>query len=447
MSSLRSANYRWWLVSDSSGVVGGSLRGFAVPLVVYLLSGSAVWAGAVGTVAAVITTVLSLPGGVIVDRHDRRRLVRWYAVGSVLVWGAVTGLGVAGWLTWQVVFAAAVAGAVLAALFGSATDAALRSVVDLEDFPRAMAVNQGRDAAIRLASGPLGGLLLGVTSWLPFLGTTLAHLVQGLTIGRVNGDLAPPAREPKSVLHDLLEGLRWMRGQSVIVHVSLVAVLTNFGFGGALFAFNLVLLATGHTPFQVGVLDAASAVAALVGSLFAARLVAHVPTGVLVIATLAVDTALFAPAILDQSYVVLVAVSAAVSLLVPALNASALGYLFGRTPVELQGRMQSVLGVVSMGLGSLAPGLVGLLLDWRGARVTIAVFVGVLVLATLATIWSRPIRTIPRPAGWETASPSPSGDSPGGSAQHELEPHRHPTAPRDVDRDPGDSSDPLESNP
>ncbi|CAI9402259.1 MFS transporter [Aestuariimicrobium sp. T2.26MG-19.2B] len=400
MSSLRSGTYRWWLVSDSSGVVGGSLRGFAVPLVVYLLSGSPVWAGAVGTSAAVITTIVSLPGGVIVDRYDRGRLVRLYALGCVVIWGSVTGLGVAGLLTWPIVFAAAVVGAVLAALFGSATDAALRSVVDVEDFPGAMAVNQGRDAGIRLAAGPLGGLLLGLTTWLPFAGTAVAHLIQGITISRVATDLAPPTREPKSVLHDLLEGLRWMRGQRVIIDISLIAILTNFGFGGALFTFNLVLLANGHTPFEVGILDAASAVAALIGSLFAARLVSRLPTGVLVIGAIGVDTLLFVPAVVWQTYPVLIAVVTAVSFVVPALNASALGYLFGRTPVELQGRMQSVLGVVSMGLGSLAPGLAGLLLHSRSAGLTIGVFVAVMVLATVMTASSRAVRTIPRPTQW-----------------------------------------------
>ncbi len=46
---------------------------------------------------------------------------------------------------------------------------------------RAQAANQGRDAALQLAGGPLGGLLLGIGGWAVGVVMTLCHAIAALT--------------------------------------------------------------------------------------------------------------------------------------------------------------------------------------------------------------------------------------------------------------------------
>ncbi|NKF31968.1 MFS transporter, partial [Pseudomonas sp. BGM005] len=52
---------------------------------------------------------------------------------------------------------------------------------------RAQAANQGRDAALQLAGGPLGGLLLGVGGWLVGVAMTVCHVVAAVTAGMLRG--------------------------------------------------------------------------------------------------------------------------------------------------------------------------------------------------------------------------------------------------------------------
>ena len=89
MSLWKSRDYRWWLAGDSAGMAAMMLRQFAVPLVAYSLSGSPELAGLVGTVQVAIATVAALPGGVLIDRHDRRTTIRLQALAGLVIWAAV----------------------------------------------------------------------------------------------------------------------------------------------------------------------------------------------------------------------------------------------------------------------------------------------------------------------------------------------------------------------
>jgi len=90
-------------------------------------------------------------------------------------------------------------------------------------------------------------------------------------------------------------------------------------------------------------------------------------------------------------------------LLLPALNAAMGGYLFAQTPVELQGRVQTLLGLFVGGLSALSPLAAGLLLPAVGLTPTIGAFLAILALATVAAALSDAVRSIPRPDRWEEA--------------------------------------------
>ena len=71
----RSRDYLLWFTGDTLADFGSSLRAFAMPLIAYAATGSLTTAGLVGTVGAVASTVMTVPGGVVVDRVDRKRLI------------------------------------------------------------------------------------------------------------------------------------------------------------------------------------------------------------------------------------------------------------------------------------------------------------------------------------------------------------------------------------
>ena len=89
MNLFKSRDYRWWFVGDTAGASAIAIRQFAVPLAAYALSGSPALAGLLGTVQVAVATAASLPGGVLIDRHDRRRIIRGYALAGASIWAAV----------------------------------------------------------------------------------------------------------------------------------------------------------------------------------------------------------------------------------------------------------------------------------------------------------------------------------------------------------------------
>ncbi len=82
-------DFRLLWLSGLFAALGGQMSAIALPLLILKETGSAVQAGAVGTVAVCAVLITMLPGGVMADRVERRRLMRLCDVGSL---AAVTAL-------------------------------------------------------------------------------------------------------------------------------------------------------------------------------------------------------------------------------------------------------------------------------------------------------------------------------------------------------------------
>ncbi len=402
MGLLRNRDYRWWFAGDTAGASAVALRAFVVPLFAFGLTGSTVLAGVVGTLTQALGTLAAIPGGVVIDRHDRLRLMRLYAASGLVIWGTITILAATRHLTYPVFVLLAGLGALLAGFFGLATDAALRSLVSTTEYPRAAAANQGRDAAVSLASGPVGGFLYGLVSWLPFATALVGYAIAGLATFGIRADLRPPAYDQRSIVGDIASAGRWIWGKPRLRHLLPMIMVVNFAVGGIFVGFQLWLLSQGFTPLQIGWLSAAEASALLLGSLIAGAVVRRIPTGALVAVTLGLLSLALVPTVASGRYGVILTSAAVGSLLIPSLNTGLLGYLFGLVPPELQGRVQSVITVAVGGLAALAPLTAGWALQALGYRTTISTFLALLMAATLAAAASRPIREIPRPDAWDT---------------------------------------------
>lgn len=87
-------DFRLLWLSGLFAVIGTQMTALALPLLVLRETGSAVQAGAIGTVSIASLLVTMLPGGVVADRVERRRLMRLCDLGSLTV---VTALVVAVW--------------------------------------------------------------------------------------------------------------------------------------------------------------------------------------------------------------------------------------------------------------------------------------------------------------------------------------------------------------
>ena len=123
---------------------------------------------------------------------------------------------------------------------GPSEMSAVRSVVPPEQLSTALSQSQARQHVGALLGGPLGGILYGVTRWLPFAFDAVSFAAYWLLAGRLRTDLSAPRhdgprRKPRQ---DVAEGIRfvlsWPYFRALVVWSALVNLLVNAMFFVAL---------------------------------------------------------------------------------------------------------------------------------------------------------------------------------------------------------------------
>lgn len=139
----------------------------------------------------------------------------------------------------------------------------------------------------------------------------------------------------------------------------------------------------------------------LVGSLLANKLVDMVPTGKLIAGALALFVVSQMPLLFLHSYAAILICQILAGLPFPALNAGLLGFLYGKTPDNMQGRASAVFETTVGILGAACPAMVGWLLQQPDLGFTAVMAVAVVCsVAGLAVSLAGPLRSIPNPDQW-----------------------------------------------
>ena len=399
----RNGEYLRWLVGDLLLDAGTGIGAFAFPLVTFVVTGELGITGLVALVQGLGALAGLIPGGLLADRVERRRLrllagATGAVIQGVLVLVLLTGVAGAALLA-----ALAFADRFRETLLGSASNAMLKQLVPTTQLPRAVAVNQGRQAAVEMASGPVGGALLGLSIAFPPLAQLLGNLGSVLATLTMRRRYFPrtAGAERTRVGEDLREALRWMISQPLRLQILAVASSVNLGANGIIFAVLLDLAADGVPATRIGLLNTVLAAAILLGALLAPRLVDTVPTGVLAIAPVLLMALVGVFLALDPGMLWIGAAYAVLGVGIPAINASSQGFFTHITPVAMQGRVSSLMRLVSTALMPLAPAVAGWGLDLVGLLPTMLVFAGVLALGAAAGLLGPGLRRIPTAPRWE----------------------------------------------
>src|SRR5215204_6097582 len=172
--------------------------------------------------------LLTLVGGVVADRHDRRR---------VLIGSQIVQMSTALTLAALVFFDAVHVGAILALSFvaglgqafgGPAYQALIPSLVEKTDLPNAIALNSIQFNLARV----IGPLLAGAT--LAAWGSAACFGLNGLSflvviaalLGMTHKHMKPA--NPKPMMQELKGGLRYAKGEPAILALTVLAALTTF---------------------------------------------------------------------------------------------------------------------------------------------------------------------------------------------------------------------------
>lgn len=387
--------------SRTAQLVGSGIGAFAVPLIAYDLTGSVAHAGIIAAIGEVGGLVVTLPAGVVADRVDRRRLIIGCAVVGAAAWTWAAAAGVVGLLTgWQLAVVLFVA-AVVTAFVNPAESGAIRRVVPTEQMHKAMAAVQGRGAVASLLGGPLGGLLYSLGRMVPVMANVVGEIFVAVATafvrGRLNGDREAGPEHP---VRSLLDGLRFCWSVPLLrTTVGLFAVI-NLTVNALVIAITLQLVRTGTTPFLIGLMEFATGGAALIGSVFAGRVLDRMRVAVITVVTLAFMAVCIATMAVVQQYIAFLALLAVPMLLVPALNAGLGGYVAAITPDRLQGRLSSVTSLTWLLAAPASPVLGSQLLAHTGLGATLWALAVALSVTVGLLFLVKPLWRIGRPETW-----------------------------------------------
>ncbi|WP_371164423.1 MFS transporter [Buchananella felis] len=383
--SANAVNYYRWLVADTSLSLGAAFRAFALPVLVFLATGSESQAGIIQATATAVSGASLLAGGVIVDHFDRRKLVMVEAVTGIVVTGAAIAWALAFGLSFWMLLVVGVLMALRAGLLSTATDTLLRDVVPPKELPSRMAMNEGRDAAIQLGGGPLAGALV-TWHWLSnFAAELILNALALVTAARIRllpegaraeeddaaedavteEDASPAAdatdspQETGGRISRALAGFKLLAANQLMRRFAVLAVLFNPFLNGFFLYLLLSTLKTSGAPISAAFFNSVSAVGMLLGAAAATRLVKRFPTGKLIAFTFTVPVVCAVAITLTPSIWVKLALIAPMLFLVPAANSAFGGFYMLMIPKRMLGRVWAAAGVgnaliaplVSLGLG------------------------------------------------------------------------------------------------
>ena len=381
----------------------------ALPFQLYLLTRSALLVGLLGAVEVVPLVSLSLLGGAIADRMDRRRLLLLTQIGLVVSSGALALLPVLGRPPVVALYAL---GGLLAganALQNVALSALVPGLIDRPRLPRVLAFTYGLSALAMVMGPGFGGLLIAA------FGVQAAYAVDAVSCLAVVVTVLMIAPQPPTVIGEhpkvlasIAEGLRYVRGNRALVGsfaIDLVAM--TFGMPRALFAVLAVSVfhagAAGTGALYAAVPAGATVAALLTGWINHARRL-----GIIVIWAVAVWGVAVALAGLMRSLwpaVALLAVAGAADS-ISAVCRSTINQTV--TPDHMRGRMSAVFSLVVTGgprLGDIESGTVA---GAAGVRVSVVSGGLLCMLGVVAIAFAFPALRAYDTADWTSA---PSADT------------------------------------
>lgn len=395
MPLRRNRQFQRLVVAKVSNELSSAMGTVALPLVVLLSTESATLAGAALFCSSAALVVMQVIGGAITDRLRADRTLRLSSLVQACGWALVLVATLTPDLLVPLVLVGATVAGAASGLDGPSEFALLKALVPQEQFGRATAVGQGREAAAGLAGGPVAGALVAAASFVPFAIQTMLHLLATIVTPR------RPAQEREhrnaTFLGDVIEGFRIVIRDSGLRGIAIVTGIANF----PVVALPLTLIAyyqdTGVSPLLIGIFSSAFGVGMLCGAALAGPLSSRFRLGALGIFGIGVFAmGQVAIVVTHASFWVTCAVLVLAALPLPSFNAAVGAYTTAITPEHLVGRIVAATGVpgmILMPVGSLAAGV---LYDRFGAVVPLAVSATTAGLAAVTMWMTRSLRTIPR---------------------------------------------------
>ncbi|MBA3734773.1 MAG: MFS transporter [Actinobacteria bacterium] len=272
-----SSDFKKFWIGQTISNLGSSFTQWAVPLLVYQLTHSALNLGIATAATFVPYLLFGLLIGAWMDRIDRKQaMIALDSLNAVVIF-SIPVVAQFGHLTVWWIYAVTFIQSTIFIAFSAGEFAAIPSLVSTDDLVTANGRIQATFSAAQVAGPLLAGALLSVMplTWVMSLDAA-SFAVSAASLALVRASFNAPSeetKEPTKILHDVREGLRYVLSHPVLRNISVMMALINF-VGATTFA-QLVLFADVRLDAsrrQIGLLFAAGSAGVVVTGLLAGRL-------------------------------------------------------------------------------------------------------------------------------------------------------------------------------
>lgn len=262
-------------------------------------------------------------------------------------------------------------------------------------------------------------MLYGLGQWVPYAASMMSFIIGGVAAFltrrpspqtsdaadvRTAGAGGASRHHDRSFLADLAGGVRFVVSHKRLRLLAVLLCVSNFPLLGVQMGGELQLIHVHASPFVIGLLSSCVGAAALVGAALSTVLIGRIPTGAVIITSMVLPTLAMLPLVFSQSLPVLFVCVTIAVLSTPMTSASVCGYVFAQTPDQFQGRVSSLVSVVSISLGALSPAVASVLIERFSFGVLAVVLVSIAAVCSLVALCSDGVRSIPRPQHWDEAA-------------------------------------------
>ena len=373
--------WKYWTGQTISNL-GSSITLFALPLLVYKLSGSALDLGIASAATFLPYLLFGLILGAWTDRVNRKRMMIGTDIGRALIVVSIPLLFALGLLTVWWIYIVAFIHATLTICFEAGEFAAIPSLVNQDDLVTA----NGRIQASYSGASIIGPLLAGVLVTLVPLSAlllfdALSFLASSFSLALISISFNKgEKRAPTSIRSDVAEGLRYVFSNPVLRNISIMMALVNF-VGSTAYA-QLIFFAKVRlqaTDFQASLLYSAGSLGVVLLALAAGPLRKHWSFSTVALGALMLEgilTVVFSLMRMYWAAVVLWTLIGGLGILFN-INTSSLRQTI--VPNHLLGRVVSIASVLAWSAIPLGTLLGGFAISWTQNVALVYGVIGVLV--------------------------------------------------------------------
>jgi MFS family permease len=365
-SKLSSDFWKYWAGQTISNL-GSSITLFALPLLVYKISGSALDLGIASAATFLPYLLFGLILGAWADRVNRKRMMIGTDIGRALIIVTIPILFAFGLLTIWWIYIVAFIQTTLTICFEAGEFAAIPSLVNQDDLVTA----NGRIQASYSGASIVGPLLAGVLVTLMPLSTlllfdSLSFLASSFSLALISISFnKDEKRAPTSIRSDMVEGLRYVFSNPVLRNISIMMALVNF-VGSTVYA-QLIFFAKSQlqaTDFQASLLYSAGSLGVVILALAAGPLRKHWSFSTVALGALMLEgilTVVFSLMRMYWAAIVLWTLIGGLGILFN-INTSSLRQTI--VPNHLLGRVMSIASVIAWSAIPLGSLLGGFAISW-----------------------------------------------------------------------------------